>query len=77
MDFPSRGTLSLLASVLAWLMLSRSVVLGERGQRCLPLVATSSACPSHTTSTRTCSERFRLKVWAPAGAALHGERKAG
>lgn len=74
-DWPSHGTLSLLASVLAWLMESRSVVLGERGQRCFPLVATSSACPSHTTSTCTCSECFRLKVSAPAGAALQGERR--
>lgn len=76
-DILSQGTLSLLASALAWLMVTRSVVLGDRGQRCLPLVATSSACPSRTTSTRTRSECFRLKVWASAGAALWGERRAG
>lgn len=69
-DLPSQGTLSLLASALAWLMVTRSVVLGDRSQRCLPLVATSSACPSRTTSTLTRSECFRLKVWASAGAAL-------
>lgn len=67
---PGHGTLSLLASVLAWAMLSRSVLLGDRAQRCLPLVTTSSASPSRTTSTFTPSECFRLKVLAPAGAAL-------
>lgn len=76
-DILSLGTLSLLASALAWLMVTRSVVLGDRGQRCLPLVATSSACPSRTTSTRTRSECFRLKVRASAGAALWGERGGG